>query len=296
MNLYFIIKNIWQHPFNKNSKLKAIWRFFLWQFFSRIYKYHIVYPLTQNSLILVKKGMTGVTGCIYNGLLEFEDMMFLLHFLRIEDTFVDIGANVGVYSILASSEIGAKVIAIEPIKSTFKILSQNILLNNSQNNVVLLNMGVGEKRQELLFSSSKDTVNHVLDEKIDITPLESELVQVERLDEILLNKNPTIIKIDVEGFETNVINGAFQVLSNINLKAIIIELNGTGFRYGFDDKLLHDKIISYGFTPYIYEPFERKLTKIENFGKHNTIYIRNIEFVNQRILSASRIKILNKSI
>ena len=294
MNLFYIIKNICEHPFNRNDKFNAIWRFFRWQLVSRLLEYYILYPLTQNSVILVKRGMTGVTGCVYNGLLEFEDMMFLLHFLRKEDTFIDVGANVGVYSILASSEIGAKVISIEPIKETFNILSHNILLNNSQN-VTLLNIGIGDKKEELLFSSLKDTVNHVLDE-IETSTLECEMVQVERLDDILLNKKPSIIKVDVEGFETNVINGANQILSNVNLKAIIIELNGSGIRYGFDDNLLHDKILSYGFISYSYEPYERKLNKIEKYGKHNTIYIRDFDYVNKRILTSSRIKILNKLI
>lgn len=295
MTIFYIFKNIWVHPFNKKSKLMAIWRFLRWQLISSLINYYIIYPLTQNSLILVKKGMTGVTGCIYNGLLEFEDMMFLLHFLRREDTFVDVGSNVGVYTILASSEIGAKVISIEPIKETFHILNQNVLLNKAQENVTLLNIGVGEKQQKLFFSSLKDTVNHVLTEK-EILSQQNEVVQVEILDDILKNETPKIIKIDVEGFETNVINGAFNILSNVNLKAIIIELNGSGIRYGFDDNILHHKILSYGFTCYAYEPYKRKLKQIHSFGKHNTIYIKDFEYVNQRITSSKSIRILNQII
>jgi FkbM family methyltransferase len=295
MTIFYIFKNIWEHPFNKKSKLMAIWRFLRWQFISSLINYYIIYPLTQNSLILVKKGMTGVTGCIYNGLLEFEDMMFLLHFLRREDTFVDVGSNVGVYTILASSEIGAKVISIEPIKETFHILNQNVLLNKAQENVTLLNIGVGEKQQKLFFSSLKDTVNHVLTEK-EILSQQNEVVQVEILDDILKNETPKIIKIDVEGFETNVINGAFNILSNVNLKAIIIELNGSGIRYGFDDNILHHKILSYGFTCYSYEPYKRKLKQIHSFGKHNTIYIKDFEYVNQRITTSKSIRILNQII
>jgi FkbM family methyltransferase len=273
----------------------AIWRFFRWQLISSLINYYIIYPLTQNSLILVKKGMTGVTGCIYNGLLEFEDMMFLLHFLRRADTFVDVGSNVGVYTILASSEIGAKVISIEPIKETFHILNQNVLLNKAQENVTLLNIGVGEKQQMLFFSSLKDTVNHVLTE-MEILSQQNEVVQVEILDDILKNENPKIIKIDVEGFETNVINGATNILSNENLKVIIIELNGSGIRYGFDDNILHNKILSYGFTCYAYEPYNRKLKQIHSYGKHNTIYIKDFEYVNQRIISSKSIKIINQII
>jgi hypothetical protein len=47
-------------------------------------------------------GMTGATGNLYVGLHEFEEMAFLLHFLRPGDLFADVGANVGSYTILAA--------------------------------------------------------------------------------------------------------------------------------------------------------------------------------------------------
>lgn len=295
MSIFSIIRHIWFHPFNKNGKLNAILRFIRWQFFSRLLNYQIIYPLTYKSSMIVNKGMTGITGCIYNGLLEFEDMMFLLHFLRKQDTFVDVGANVGVYTILASSEIGSKVISIEPIKKTFDILSQNVLLNKAQENVLLLNIGVGEKKQKLSFSTTQDTMNHVLTDK-ELKSSESEIVQIETLDDILIHNVPKIIKIDVEGFETNVINGAHKILSNESLKAIIIELNGAGSLYGFDDDLLHSKILSFGFKCFSYEPYQRVLKKIDKYGEYNTIYIRDFNFVKDRIMSSPQIKILNKSI
>jgi hypothetical protein len=61
------------------------------------------------------KGLTGATGNWYCGLDAFEDMAFLLHFMREEDLFVDVGANIGSYTILAGNEVGAETIEIEPI-------------------------------------------------------------------------------------------------------------------------------------------------------------------------------------
>lgn len=57
--------------------------------------------------------MTGATGNIYVGLHEFEDMAFLLHVLRRTDLFVDVGANIGSYTILAGGAAGAKLLLNE---------------------------------------------------------------------------------------------------------------------------------------------------------------------------------------
>jgi hypothetical protein len=101
---------------------------------------------------------------------------------------------------------------------------------------------------------------------------------------------------DVEGFETEVLKGMEKSLENHQLKAIIIELNGSGKRYGYDESKIHEKLLSHNFTPYQYRPFERELVKVEKYGTHNTIYISDIDFVKNRAVSARKFKVLAKSI
>ena len=86
-SLLFIIN----HPLNKGRKISAIWNFIKWQITSRLMPYPIVYTFTQNSKLIMWNGLRGATGNLYCGLMEFEDMGFLLHFLRPEDLFVDAG-------------------------------------------------------------------------------------------------------------------------------------------------------------------------------------------------------------
>ena len=81
--------------------------------------------------------MTGITGNWYCGLHEFHEMAFVLHFLRKNDTFIDVGANVGSYTILAAVT-GSNVISIEPIPSTFNYLKNNVSINNFTSNSVFL--------------------------------------------------------------------------------------------------------------------------------------------------------------
>lgn len=290
------MKSIINHPFNRGEKLKGVLRFIKWQLNTSINKCKVIYPLTSNTVMIAEKGMTGVTGCIYCGLLEFEDMMFLLHLLRPEDTFVDIGANVGVYTILASGEVGSKTISIEPIKSTFETLSMNIKLNNIESKVTLLNIGVGDSEGELIFTTKEDTVNHVLSDNEKRIGTETIKVKVNSLDNICSTSVPILIKIDVEGFETNVISGANRILTNPEVKGVIIELNGSGIRYGFNENDIHEKLLSYGFNCFSYEPYKRELNQLNSYGTHNTIYLRDLDFIKERIISSQKISIYNKEI
>ena len=99
MNIIKLLRFITSHPLNKSNKADAIMRFIKWQINTRLNPHPVVYPYTEKAKLIIEKGMTGATGNLYCGLHEFEDMSFLLHFLREEDLFIDIGANVGSYTV-----------------------------------------------------------------------------------------------------------------------------------------------------------------------------------------------------
>ncbi len=239
--------------------------------------------------------MTGATGNIYFGLHEFADMGFLLHFLLGGDTFIDVGANIGSYTILASAVVGSRTISIEPVPSTFIYLSENIRINKIDHLMELKNAAAGSVKGKLFMTADLDTVNHVVRDgqtggghvEINVLPL----------DDLLSNERPIrLVKIDAEVFETEVIRGMTVTLRNEGLDAIIIELNGSGEHYGYHDIDIHQKIVSFGFMPFRYDPFSRELTALDGIGTENTIYLRNILFVEQRLRSAKKIKVLSEYI
>lgn len=273
------INYIRRHPINRKQQLKAILRFFIWQIKSRVKSGFHAMPYGEKSKILAKKGLTGATGNIYCGLHEFNEMAFLLHFLRSEDLFLDIGANIGSYTILAASEVGAKTISYEPIPTTFKILEKNIQINKVNNIVELKNKGVGSQNNIIRFTSTFDTINHVA----QINDLDTVDVSVVSIDSEVDIATPCLIKIDVEGFETEVINGMSKTLKNKNVKALIIELNGSGKRYGYIETEIKKKLVDEGFESYSYASFHRKLECNNNPESDNFIFIRDIDFVKNRV-------------
>jgi FkbM family methyltransferase len=288
---------IFSHPLSSRHRLKSIFRFMLWQLESglspsKLFVKRFIGPVK----FYARKGLAGVTGNIYAGLHEFDDMAFLLHFLRQEDVFFDVGSNVGSFTLLASGVRKANSITIEPVKSTFDLLNKNIGLNALQDKVTTVNAAAGSATGTITFTANEDTTNHVIIESGGNTP-GTISVPVITIDSISAQNPPALMKIDVEGYETEVLKGMQNTLDMPALKAIIIELNGSGAYYGYDEEKIHELLLSKKFKPYSYDPFKRSLTQLTTFGgNNNTIYCRDEDFVLDRLQQAPGIHIMGEVI
>lgn len=285
MSFVTILRSITGHPLNRDNKLNSLIRFAKWQLSSRLAPGPIVVDWINGSCFLAKPGETGLTGNIYTGLYEFVDMSFILHFMRSDDLFIDVGANMGIYTILACAAGGSRGIAFEPIPLTYKRLCENIHLNYLDNRVQCFNCGVGASSGKLAFTINDDAMNRVV-----VSDQQHEhvmTIDVKTLDEVLRDETPTILKIDVEGYEAPVLDGAFATLSNPNLQCAVIELNGSGNHYGFDENAIISTMSKHGFGTYAYEPRNRMLTPLNgrNLNSGNTLFIRDLTFVAERVQS-----------
>ena len=296
MQVINTLRFILSHPLNESDKFAAMVRWLKWQIESRLFPGPISVPFVGEARLLVESGMTGATGNIYCGLHEFTDMAFLLHFLQPEELFLDVGANVGSYTILASKVVGARVKAVEPIPETFDHLTDNINLNQVHSIVQAENIALGATDSFLTMTADQDTTNHA----VSASDKDGETVNVpvKRMDNLVGDQIPALIKIDVEGYETEVLKGGQHTLASPDCKAVIMELNGSGNRYGFDEMELHQSMIKNGYYPYEYHPFERKLIALSSnkLVGGNTLYLRDIETAQHRIKNAPKISVLGKFI
>jgi len=289
LNTYRFIAN---HPLTRGRKIDAIGRWLRWQIGSRVLGGPVAVPFVGKARLLVKPGMTGATGNIYCGLHEFEDMGFVLHFLRPGDLFVDVGANIGSYTVLACAT-GANAISFEPVPATFDALLDNIHLNRLETRVEPRNQAVGRTHGELEMIADQDTTNQALPSGDHYTG-KTIRVPLHTLDGTLQGRMPKLIKIDVEGFETEVLAGAEATLANPNLRAVIMELNGSGARYGFDEHSLHQKMQSIGFRSCRYDPITRSVTDLngQKSASGNTLYLRNPEAARTEVSQSPTYRIL----
>ena len=298
MQYFRLISFIWNHPLNKKSPWKAIGRLFRWQISARLLPEAIFgLPFVNNTKLFMRLGMTGATGNLYCGLHEMNDMGFVLHVLRPNDLFIDIGANIGSYTVLAAGGTGAQVITVEPISSTYQQLCLNLKLNNLEANVESHCLGLSDHTGILQFTSTQDTVNHILADGEIHHQNDTENVQVTTLDNLMAGRNPTLLKIDVEGHEMSVLEGSHNTLESPNLLAIIMEINGSGKRYGIEDSKLLNIMNKYGFSCWNYDAIKRTLKKLEESPETikdgNIIFLRNHFEVEQRIKTAPNTKLIN---
>ncbi len=290
MSLSNTLRFIWTHPLARRNRALALSRLLKWQINIRLNPYPVLYPFVGETKLLVWKGLAGATGNIYTGLHEFEDMAFLLHFLRAEDVFADVGANVGSYMVLAAGVTGSRTVAIEPLPGTFNILSDNMTINHLSEKVTRLNIGIGAAPGTLRFTHGLDTMNHVA------TPDETDTLEipVHTLDDIL-PEIPRLIKIDVEGFEMAVLQGAGKTLPQPVLKALIVETNKSSERYGHGSAEVHQLLTEQGFQPFAYEPFSRKLSPLSGPNDGNTLYLRDMDFIENRLKTAPKMSVFGQA-
>lgn len=288
-------KILFSHPLTRHQPIATLSRVLRWQLATRIFPSSYMIPFVNASKLLVRRGMLGATGSVYFGLHEFSDMSFLLHLLRNTDVFYDVGANVGTYTILAASAVGARTVSFEPIPSTYSALVDNVRLNRVDELVRTLNVGVGSQSGEVKFSVEFDVMNHAL--ASDDQTTQSISAPVVTIDELASHESPTAVKIDVEGYESEVILGSLKTLSNKAVKAILIELNGFGARYGFNEDEVHTTLLDHGFGAFVYEPFSRELNRISRpKAVGNTLYLRDLAEITERIRLADPFKVLGHEI
>lgn len=117
---------------------------------------------------------------------------------------LDIGANIGYYTLLMSKMVGesGKVYAFEPEPKNFEILQKNIKLNNA-NNVVIEKLALSDKVGRSFIALSEDSGQH----RISDSGLE---IQTTTIDEYFGNKKIDFIKMDAEGSEGKILRGMSQ--------------------------------------------------------------------------------------
>ena len=272
--LSFII----QHPLGKQHPLAALSRFLRWQITSR-FRDETTVDWIDGAVLGVKRGMTGATGNIYCGLHEFVEMAFLLHLLRPGDLFLDIGANVGSYTVLASKVCGANSIAFEPDPKTAQALRRNVSLNEIEDRVQVKQIALGSHNGEIPFTVGLDTLNRVA----NVNDHTSQIVVVKRLDDMPGVGSAVFAKLDVEGFEDEVIEGGMSLLSTPTLLAIQCESYGPAMK---------NALISHGFEECIYDPFSRVLSGKSICSKgSNTLFVRDVAQVTHRLRESPRRKV-----
>ena len=121
---------IWTHPNCKHKKIRSILNFLFWQSYKRITHKFWDIKICESIKLRCYPDSQSASAVIYCGLYDYNEMNFLLRYLRKEDSFLDIGANIGVYTLLAASKIKSGFIySFEALPKNYQRLEENLKLN-----------------------------------------------------------------------------------------------------------------------------------------------------------------------
>ena len=144
---------------------------------------------------------------------RMQEERFLSTLIKKGDTVIDVGANIGTISLALTKRLGklGKCHAIEPHPRIYKYLKNNIALNNLEQQIETYHVALGENEKTVLFSDQSDDSNNQVSENGPIN------IEVKKLDDIVNLANIQLLKIDVEGYEYEVLKGAKNIAMNSKL-------------------------------------------------------------------------------
>lgn len=192
---------------------------------------------------------------IYNGF-EKEETDYLTKILKQGDVFVDIGSNIGLFSLIASKIVGDEgtVLSFEPTPLTFSRLNENVKLNNLKN-INTKNIGLSDKEGDLNFyvsNNGHDAWNSFApsqDNKLErsiqvsVSTLDVELKDIDK-------SKIKLVKIDVEGWEKFVLYGGEEFFIKYRPIVMVEFTEENTFNAGYPVYDIYDVMQDFGYEWY----------------------------------------------
>lgn len=202
------------------TRLKLLFRYLLWQ----IQKVGALSTrkaeaVLSQSVIRDNATQGTISQIRIFGVYDYNNMNFIKEQLAPGGKFLDVGANIGAYSLIASECENASVVGIEPHPTTFSTFSDNVRYNRRQN-VTCLNLAASDHAGDIIMTDLKASA---LNRVVDGCAPGNIAVECDTLDNICdrISFLPSAIKMDIEGHEIKAIAGAKRILSSADF--IIIE-------------------------------------------------------------------------
>lgn len=193
----------------------------------------------QGSLMLLNLKEGGIHIDLFlNGIREPRATRYLQSILQPSWHVIDVGANIGYYALMEARRC-EYVMALEPDPTNYEVLRLNKLLNNDYS-MSLYNVAAGDINGKVKFETSKVSNWRRVSSKGNVE------VDMERLDDILTGKID-FIRMDVEGYELNILKGAQEILRNS--PGMFIEVHNQILRdYGYTAREFYEFLARYDYS------------------------------------------------
>lgn len=276
MFIHYLVQffKILNHPLNKKQRFKAIGRLLWWKINQLYFHLPAIVALHNSKIKFICHPQSSYGSLImYCNLPEYREMTFLKKILKQGSIFVDIGANVGAYTILAASVIKTgKIFSFEPMPSALDILYENVKINNLEDRVKIVEKVVSDKTgYERFVGYNISEYSHIA---IDKTSKSKKIPSV-KLDDFCKDYKIDFIdaiKIDVEGAELKVLKGLEYYLSLNKVGLLILELNKRNILFESESNQAIDYLEKFKYTFYIIDD-KLKLEKVNTVDPKQTLNV-----------------------
>lgn len=167
------------------------------------------------------------------GTADYEEQLWLAAHLNHGDTFYDVGANIGFFTLIAAKIVGpeGRAVAFEPLPANVEQLRRNVALNNFAN-VTVIAAAISDRESMGQFSLGRRARDAG---KLVETDSRGESIQVPvtTIDAAVSStflRPPTVMKIDVEGEEINALTGALDTIVR-HRPTMLVEVHWLGARF-----------------------------------------------------------------
>jgi FkbM family methyltransferase len=236
-----VVSYIWTHPANEPNRVRVLLRAVRFQARARLMHRRTLAQLGDRSMVWADLHRTAASKVVYANPPDYQEMLAWRQVLRPGDLFIDVGANIGTYTIWAG-ELGAEVIALEPAKDTFALLVENAALNGYP--IKPIEAAAGAACGTARFTSGRDSVNR-------LDPDGSVEATMVTIDSIIGDCVVAGMKVDVEGFEIEMLRGCERALSEHRIRLIQLEWNASSkTAVGSDRQPVADLLAKYGYGLY----------------------------------------------
>ena len=251
-------------------------------------KGEFIFKIDKNLNIILHKDSV-LSKAILEGF-EQNELSFLDSYLKVDDVFFDIGANIGLFSLKASKLITSGIIfSFEPSPITFERLGNNIKMNNI-NNIHSYKIALSNNVGTSNFYLSLDGFDAWNGFSIPLVGSEFKRIKtpITTLDIFCKENNITkinLIKIDVEGWEYNVLKGAIDSIVNFSPDFLIEFTEQNAISAGFKCNDVYDFLAELGYKwLQINNQGELEIAERKDYYEYsNLIATKNLEQLKHRL-------------
>jgi FkbM family methyltransferase len=251
------------------DRKRAVARHFSWQVRKILRQFPFEQRISESRIIAAHRDC-GVSALINSqGLYNYNNMSWLKELTARGGTFFDIGANIGAFTLVASEQHSCQVLAFEPHPETFRRLERNIELNG-RTNARAFNLALSNQTGDAVLTEGADSSTN----RVAAPGHAGVAIQCVRADQFCREHHvrPTLVKIDVEGFELEVLEGFGDMLGDVGV--VLVEINGLSDARGAGSGRIHDLLVARGLRgPYQCEFDHRRLRQWTGNTAEDPLYV-----------------------